>query len=284
MYKGYKGKIVDATETTVRVELEAQSRTVTVQRSQLAGSGDSSAYRPPDAAGVGAMDHDFPGAGQPTPHYGARTPHYGAGSATPMRDDGAGGRTPLHASAWNPTTPAHDASVWSESDLGSARGLPGSEGGVYTGTPAGVPGTPAGYGGGAGGSAGARDDPDFGYSGPFVSDAVVTLPDGRQGVLRRREGAEASVALGTTKTLANGDKRLESLETGPGSVVTTPLATLALAKPQKKDRVRVVAGDDNRGAAAELIGVDGADGVVKLDATKDISIHEIGALARIWVG
>ena len=67
-------------------------------------------------------------------------------------------------------------------------------------------------------------------------------------------------------------------------VVTTPLATLALAKPQKKDRVRVVAGDDNRGAAAELIGVDGADGVVKVDRTKDISIHEIGALARIWVG
>ena len=103
-------------------------------------------------------------------------------------------------------------------------------------------------------------------------------------MLRRREGAEASVAIGTTKTLANGDRRLESLETGPGSVVTTPLATLALAKPQKKDRVRVVAGDDNRGAAAELFGVDGSDGVVKLDRTKDISIHEIGALARIWVG
>ena len=289
VYKGYKGKIVDATETTVRVELEAQSRTVTVQRLQLAGSGAAAglgasggAYRPPDAAGVGAMDYDFPGAGQPAEHLGARTPHYGAGSATPMRDDGAGGRTPLHASAWNPTTPARDASAWSESDLG-AGSVPGSEGGVYTGTPAGLPGTPAGYGGGAGGSAGAAD-PDFGYSGPFVSDAVVTLPDGRQGVLRRREGAEASVAIGTTKTLANGDRRLESLETGPGSVVTTPLATLALAKPQKKDRVRVVAGDDNRGAAAELIGVDGSDGVVKLDATKDISIHDIGALARIWVG
>ena len=226
------------------------------------------------------MDYDFPGAGQPLA--GARTPHYGAGSATPMRDDGAGGRTPLHASAWNPTTPAHDASVWSESDLGTRGSLGATTPGAYSGTPAGVPGTPAEYGGA--GSGANVPDPDLGYSGPFVSDAVVVLPDGRQGVLRRRDGAEASVALGAVKTLANGDRRLESLESGAGSVVTTPLATLALAKPQKKDRVRVVAGDDNRGAAAELIGVDGADGVVKLDRTKDISIHEIGALARIWVG
>ena len=287
VYKGYKGKIVDATETTVRVELEAQSRTVTVQRSQLAGAGGAGAgaggYRPPDAAGVGAMDYDFPGAGQPLA--GARTPHYGAGSATPMRDDGAGGRTPLHASAWNPTTPAHDASVWSESDLGTRGTTPGATTpGAYSGTPANVPGTPAEYGGQMGSARANVPDPDLGYSGLFVSDAVVVLPDGRQGVLRRRDGAEASVALGATKTLANGDVRLESLESGDGSVVTTPLATLALAKPQKKDRVRVVAGDDNRGAAAELIGVDGADGVVKLDRTKDISIHEIGALARIWVG
>jgi transcription elongation factor SPT5 len=282
VYKGYKGKIVDATETTVRVELEAQSRTVTVQRAQLAGAGTggagAGAYNPPDAAGVGAMDYDFPGAGQPI-SAGARTPHYGAGSATPMRDDGAGGRTPLHASAWNPTTPAHDASAWSESDLGAGTGTPG---GLYSGTPAGLPSTPAGYGqGGATATTTASADPDFGYSGPFVTDAVVALADGRQGVLRSRQGSDARVAIGTSKTLANGDKRLESLD---GSEVTVSLSQLALAKPQKKDRVRVVAGEDNRGASAELIGVDGADGVVKLDQTKDISIHEIGALARIWVG
>ena len=272
---------MDATETTVRVELEAQSRTVTVQRLQLAGRPAPTPARAgtaPDAAGVGAMDYDFPGAGQPLA--GARTPHYGAGSATPMRDDGAGGRTPLHASAWNPTTPARDAGIWSESDLGTGSLGATTPGAPYSGTPANVPGTPAEFQ-----NSGANvPDPDLGYSGLFVSDAVVVLPDGRQGVLRRRDGAEASVALGATKTLANGDVRLESLESGAGSLVTTPLATLALAKPQKKDRVRVVAGDDNRGAAAELIGVDGADGVVKLDRTKDISIHEIGALARIWVG
>ena len=76
------------------------------------------------------------------------------------------------------------------------------------------------------------------------------------------------------------DARLEALD---GTVETAPEATLRLAKPQKKDRVRVVAGDE-RGKSAELIGVDGADGVLKMDETKDISIHGIENLARVWVG
>jgi transcription elongation factor SPT5 len=285
VYKGYRGKIVDATETTVRVELEAQARTVTVQRSQLAGrereTKPENAYEPADGIGIGfgrgSGAYDFPGGGLPS--LASRTPlRSGVGSATPVRDDAAGGRTPLHASAWNPTTPAYDSSAWSASpaDFGVSR-TPGG----YSGAPgAGAPGTPgAGYGGTPAGDADA--DADAGYDGKFVSNAVVVLPDKRQGVLKRRDGADATVVLGTTKTLANGDERLESLEQ---NVVTTSLATLSLAKPQKKDRVRVVSGEDNFGATAELIGVDGADGVIKLDATKDISIHEIGALARIWVG
>ena len=131
VYKGYKGKVVDATETTVRLELQAQSRTVTVQRSQLSGQGGGSStagggglgfsadggYQPPDGAGVGAgygayappdLDADRLRSAR-TPMHGARTPmHYGAGSATPSRDLD-GGRTPLHeSSAWNPTTPRHE--------------------------------------------------------------------------------------------------------------------------------------------------------------------------------
>lgn len=285
VYKGYRGKIVDATETTVRVELEAQSRTVTVQRSQLAGAGSTApanTYQPSDSGGIGAapMSYDYQmGSSAPSSVQHTRTPmHYGAGSATPMRDDGAGGRTPLHASAWNPTTPAYDTSQWS--DRTTPAGVGGTPGG-YTGTPVGgVPNTPGEYGGGDSGNASV--DADQNYSGPFVTNAVVVIPDKRQGVLKRRDGVDASVVLGVVKTLANGDERLDSLDTS--NVVTVALSTLTLAKPQKKDRVKVVAGDDNFGATAELIGVDGADGVIKLDTTKDISIHEIKALARIWVG
>jgi len=45
----------------------------------------------------------------------------------------------------------------------------------------------------------------------------------------------------------------------------------------------VVEGTD-RGQGAELIGVDNEDGVIKMDATKEISIYGIGTLARIFVG
>ena len=301
VYKGYRGKIVDATETTVRVELEAQSRTVTVQRSQLVGAGglgvNHGGYNPADSVGIGS------GAGAGGSSYesyqggslssqpgslGSRTPmHYGAGSATPMRDDGAGGRTPLHASAWNPTTPAYETgNQWSDRTTpadggGAGSGTPVQPG--YTGTPVGgAPNTPgAAYGGFSGGDDAANPDAD--YRGPFVTNAVVVLSDGRHGVLRRRDTADTgSVVLGVVKTLANGDQRLDSLE--QASVVTVSLASLVLAKPQKKDKVRVVSGTENFGATAELIGVDGLDGVIKLDTTKDISIHEIKALARIWVG
>ena len=70
-------------------------------------------------------------------------------------------------------------------------------------------------------------------------------------------------------------------------VTTAPVlaaeAELELAKPQKKDKIIVVEGTD-RGLGAELIGVDNEDGVIKMDATKEISIYGIGTLARIFVG
>ena len=47
--QGIQGKIVDATETTVRAELQAQARTVTVQRSQLVGAAPSAPSVPAGA-------------------------------------------------------------------------------------------------------------------------------------------------------------------------------------------------------------------------------------------
>ena len=84
--------------------------------------------------------------------------------------------------------------------------------------------------------------------------------------------------MGVTKTLPNGESRLEELERGVESV---PEASLSLAKPQKKDRVLVVVRRARK--TAELIGVDGTDGVLKMDETQDVSIFHIETLARVWV-
>mmetsp|Transcript_17087 Transcript_17087/g.42030 ORF Transcript_17087/g.42030 Transcript_17087/m.42030 type:complete len:253 (+) Transcript_17087:256-1014(+) len=136
-----------------------------------------------------------------------------------------------------------------------------------------------GHGDGGGGGGGGVD---AGYAGLFVTNAVVVLPDGRQGVVLRREGGDVEVRIGTVKALPNGENRLDSLaQTAPVEVLSE--GELSLAKPQKKDRVLVVSGE-SRGAAAELIGVDDAEGVLRMDATKDVTIHEMTTLARIYVG
>ena len=98
---------------------------------------------------------------------------------------------------------------------------------------------------------------------------------------RSRSGDEVTVQIGTLKTLPNGETRMESLEGDERETVSE--AELELAKPQKKDKIIVVEGTD-RGLGAELIGVDNEDGVIKMDATKEISIYGIGTLARIFVG
>lgn len=38
------------------------------------------------------------------------------------------------------------------------------------------------------------------------------------------------------------------------------------------------------GSGAELIGADNDEGVLRMDASKDISILNISTLARVWVG
>ena len=272
VYKGYKGKVVDATETTVRVELQAQGRTVTVQRTQIAQPGAA-----PVASSYGAaptassVDSSF----QPparTPQHRPTTPAYNPGM-TPSRDDGAGGRTPLRDTAWGAQTPAYDTSHWNDDTP-----TPGGESG-YTGTPdVRHTGTPDLRGGS---SALAISASDAGYRGKFITGAVVVLPGGKQGVVRSRSGDEVTVQIGTLKTLPNGETRMESLEGDERETVSE--AELELAKPQKKDKIIVVEGTD-RGLGAELIGVDNEDGVIKMDATKEISIYGIGTLARIFVG
>ena len=73
--RGYKGRIKNVTDREVRIELEAQARTVTVRRDQI----------PPEDGGA------------PMP---ARAPFASAGGATPAY---GGMRTPAHITA----TPRH---------------------------------------------------------------------------------------------------------------------------------------------------------------------------------
>ena len=96
-FRGYKGRVVNATETLVRMELEAQYKTVSVPRTVL----------PMSDGGVPESANRRPGFNPPrTPGYNApQTPGYGAGNRTPMHAWGS--RTPMHPGM----TPSHPGSA-----------------------------------------------------------------------------------------------------------------------------------------------------------------------------
>lgn len=122
-YKGYLGIVKDINNETARVELHTSYKTVTVQRSQIQLSSQSSRGAPSGGyAGTGANSSGYDpnragsyGSGARTPmHDGGRTPAWNSGSKTPAWDSGsktpawdAGSKTP----AWNAgsKTPAWDA-------------------------------------------------------------------------------------------------------------------------------------------------------------------------------
>ncbi|BDA45194.1 Transcription elongation factor SPT5 [Coccomyxa sp. Obi] len=156
-FRGYRGRIIKVTPTEVRVELEAQQRSVGVPRDAI----------PPEHGGA-PLPREPPrfGAAPNTPaHLGMATPRHSWGAQTPMHP----GATPMHSmmtpshpgmatpgrDAWNPNldlaTPAHPSS-----NPGPSTATPGTYGGGYAAadtpaftpafTPAEAPApTPAGF-------------------------------------------------------------------------------------------------------------------------------------------
>ncbi|PWA49944.1 KOW-like protein [Artemisia annua] len=100
-WKGYKGRVVDASGTTVRIELESQMKVVTVDRTHISDIVNATTTTP-------YRDTHRYGSGSETPMHPSRTPLHPY--MTPMRDSGAtpvhdGMRTPMRDRAWNPYTP-----------------------------------------------------------------------------------------------------------------------------------------------------------------------------------
>ncbi|MFH4973391.1 hypothetical protein AB6A40_000100 [Gnathostoma spinigerum] len=127
--KGYYGIVKDATDQTARVELHANCKTISVDRSRILIVGDGTPGGAPMATVYSKTPTQGEGrtplyntSGAKTPMYGSQTPMYGSqtpmhGSQTPMYEGGRtphygaatpsydGGRTPTHSSAWDPSVP-----------------------------------------------------------------------------------------------------------------------------------------------------------------------------------
>lgn len=67
---------------------------------------------------------------------------------------------------------------------------------------------------------------------------------------------------------------------GHGDTVIVTHSEMELVVPKKTDRIKIVTGDLRR-STGKLIGIDGADGIVKMDDTLDIKILDMSSLAKV---
>ncbi|KAJ0262063.1 putative transcription elongation factor SPT5 2 [Hirschfeldia incana] len=248
--------------------------------------------------------------GSQTPMHPSRTPLHPC--MTPMRDSGAtpshnGMRTPMRDRAWNPYTPmspsrdswetnllyppespysrpyeaATPGSEWasstpgrSYSDAGTPRDantapspyqpMTPSSASYLPSTPGGQPMTP-----------GADLDVNF----PDIGGDAETwlMPGILVNVHKAGGGSNAGVIR---DVLPDGSCVVALGDRGEGETVVAIQSEVRLICPRKNERVKIVGGK-HRGSLAKLIGLDGSDGIVKLDDTLDVKILNLDVLAKL---
>ena len=263
VYAGYKGKVVDCGPKTARVELQAQARTVTVNRDELGGGpGSTSTYGTAAPAAYGGYGYGQ----QPVDRYAAQTPAHTA--ATPAHGSGYA-TTPARDNAWNPTmTPGREDAWGADEPAGAQAGSIAAEYGKNE-------------------KGGKKQLVPDGYDGDYLPGTVVKLMNGSQGVVKRVHGVGGS-ALDVQPGISNvksGVEHFEKISRG-ARAETVAEENVELVVPLKGDDVIVVNGDE-RGEVAELVMVDGADGVLKIKSSNqekngEVIIVDMSRLARYF--
>ncbi|XP_030525153.1 putative transcription elongation factor SPT5 homolog 1 [Rhodamnia argentea] len=313
-YKGYRGRVVEVKGQSVRVELESQMKVVTVDRSMISDNVVVSTPYRDSRYGMGSETpmhpsrtplHPFmtpmrdPGA---TPiHDGMRTPMRDRAwlPMSPPRDDYEDGNPASWGSSprYQPGSPpsrTYDAptpgSGWATTPGGSysEAGTPRDSNSAYANVPSPylpstpgqpmtpssasyLPGTPGGQPMTPG--TGGLDvmSPVIGgeNEGPwFMPEILVNVS---------RSGEESIGVI--REVLPDGSCRVALGPSGNGETVTLLPNEMEMVVPRKSDKIKIVGGQ-LRGRNGKLMGVDGDDGIVKLD-NLDVKILDLGILAKL---
>ncbi|KAK9071293.1 hypothetical protein SSX86_009861 [Deinandra increscens subsp. villosa] len=320
-FKGYKGRVVDVHGTSIRVELESQMKVVTVDRTHISDNTNATTpYRDTHRYGSGSETPMHPSrtplhpyqtpmrdAGATPIHDGMRTPMRDRAwnpyaPMSPPRDSweegnpGSWGSSPQYQPG-SPRSRAYEAptpgSGWantpggSYSDAGTPRDtppaygnapspyLPSTPGGQPPMTPSSayLPGTPGGQPMTPGGGGLDIMSPVVGgdHDGPwFLPDILVNV---------RRSGEDASLGV-IREVLLDGACRVALGTSGNGEIITASPSEIEVVVPRKADKIKIMGGA-HRGATGKLIGVDGTDGIVKVDDTLDVKILDMVILAKL---
>ncbi|XP_046859961.1 transcription elongation factor SPT5-like [Xenia sp. Carnegie-2017] len=319
-YKGYIGIVKDATETTARVELHSNCKTISVDRSRInivgapSRGGSVHSRTPMYGSQTPMYGSQTPGSrtpmyGSQTPtHDGSRTPHYG--SMTPSHD---GSRTPLHGGAWDPSSSNTPARSENEFDYSLDVPTPSPVGGYGTpnpATPGGftapfTPGTPGGIYGSEPSYSPYVDSPSpAGYANPVTPGSANPSPISpafaphTPGASLDMEQPHDWVTQDIEVTISDShqDSQLVSKKGvirnvvgGTSTVylydekrdVSIPSKHLVPVKPSKQDKVKLIHGDD-RESTGTLIQIDGTDAIIKMDSGEQkLVCCDIVSLARL---
>lgn len=317
-YKGYRGRVIEVKGSFVRVELESQMKVVTVDRNHIS---DNVAVTPQrETSSRYGMGSETPMHPSRTPLHPYMTPMRDAGATpihdgmrTPMRDrawnpyapmspprdnwedgnPGSWGASPQYQPGSPPSRPYEaptPGAGWAStpggnySEAGTPRDssayanapspyLPSTPGQPMTpnsasylpGTPGGQPMTPG---------TGGLDimSPVLGgdNEGPwFMPDILVNV---------HRAGEES---VGVIKeVLPDGSYRVALGSNGNGETISALSNEVEAVVPRKSDKIKIMGGT-LRGSTGKLIGVDGTDGIVKVDDTLDVKILDLVILAKL---
>ncbi|KAK7858872.1 putative transcription elongation factor spt5 like protein 1 [Quercus suber] len=276
LYKGCHGIVKEVTGSLVRVELESQTKVVTVDRKFISEKRNVVDY------------NSTPYRGSETPMHPSRTPMRDNipgttpihdGMRTPMRDRAWNPYTPMRDQAWNPytpSTPQYQPGITPQYQPGSPSHTYDSSSSPYVNAPSPyLPSTPnsASY---------LPSTPETGgldtmspviggdNEGPyFMPDIVVNV---------RRLGEKESAVGIVREVLMDGSCRIVLSENG--ETMTALPDEMGVVAPRKNDKVKIMAGV-HRGTTGKLIGVDGSDGIVKVDDSRDVKIIELILLAKL---
>ncbi|CAD6339877.1 unnamed protein product [Miscanthus lutarioriparius] len=312
-YKGYRGRVKEVTGALVRVELDSLMKIVTVKRDDIA---DTPTVATPFREPRYSLGGETPMHPSRTPHHAYQTPMRDPG-ATPIHD---GMRTPMRSRAWAPMSPPRDnwedgnPATWGSSPAyqpGTPQARPyeaPTPGSGWANTPGVsfndaptprdnyanapspyVPSTPVGQPmtpnsaaylpGTPGGQPMTPGNVGMDIMSPIIGgegDGTWLLPDVLVNVLRGGDDGPGVVR----EVLGDGSCRVALGSSGNGDMVTVPPNEVEVIRPKKSDRIKILNGNF-RGYTGKLIGIDGSDGIVRLDDTYEVKILDMVILAKL---
>ncbi|CAN6239283.1 unnamed protein product [Urochloa humidicola] len=303
-YKGYRGRVKEVTGGLVRIELDSQMKIVTVKREDI---GDTASVATPFRETRYSRGVETPAHPSQTPLHPIQTPMRDAG-ATPIRD---GMRTPMPSRAWVPMSPPRDN--WEDGDLSTWASSPAYQPGTPRARPYEAPTPGSGWVGWGDASGNAQST--YAPSTPVVQPTTpvpaasylpgtpgsqpMTPGDAGMDVMSPVIGGEAQgswllpdvlvnvsrggdeVTEGVVKeVLPDGSCRIALGSLGNGDELIATANELEVVRPKKNEKLKIMNGF-MRGLTGKLIGVDGSDGIVRVEGSLDVKIVDMVILGKV---